>query len=135
MLKRFYIRRILEILWLGSLLLILAASFSSEGTKIAELASAGWWNFGHIPAYALFAGLTLIVVSQRIQLTFGSLATLAIGLGLVGLTIEILQPHFGRTASATDFAYDMLGILLAMAAFFFMGRGGHVWRFLARSDK
>lgn len=135
MLDRFYIRRLIEALWLGSLLLILAASFLSNGTKIVELATAGWWNFGHIPAYALFAGLTLIVVSQRIKLTFGLLAALAVGLGLFGLTIEVLQPHFGRTASATDFAYDMLGILLAMGAFFFMGRGGQVWRFLAKPGK
>ena len=135
MFERFYIRRVMEVLWLGSLLLILMASFLSDGTKIAEWATAGWWNFGHIPAYALFAGLTLVVVSQRIKPTFGLLASVAVGLGLFGLTIEVLQPHFGRTASVTDFAYDILGILLAMAAFFFMGRGGQVWRFLAKPGK
>ncbi len=135
MFERFHIRRIMEVLWLGSLLLILMASFLSDGAKIAALVTADWWNFGHIPAYALFAGLTLVVVSQRIRLTFGWLASVAVGLGLLGLAIEVLQPHFGRTASVTDFAYDILGILLAMVAFYFMGRGGQVWRFLAKPDK
>lgn len=131
----FYIRRAIEMLWLGSLLLILVASFLPDGTQIAELATAGWWNFGHIPAYALFAGLTLAVVAQRVALTFRLLATLAVGLGLFGWTIEVLQPHFGRTASVADVAYDIMGILLAMAVFFFMGRGGQVWRFLAKASK
>ena len=135
MFERFHMRRAIEVLWLGSLLLILAASFLPEGTKIAELATASWWNFGHLPAYALFGGLTLVVVSQRIPLTFGLLTSLAVGLGLFGLTIEILQPYFGRTASVADFAYDTLGILLAMAAFFFMGRGGQVRRLLAKPGK
>ena len=111
MFERMHIRRAVEVLWLAALLLILAASFLPEGTKIAELATAGWWTFGHIPAYALFAGLTLIVVSQRVRLNVGLLAILAVGLGLFGLTIEILQPHFGRTASQADFAYNILGIL------------------------
>ena len=135
MFKRFYIKRAVEALWLGSLLLILVASFLPEGTAIAELATAAWWNFGHIPAYALLAGLTLAVVSQRVTLTFGLFVGLAVGVALIGLTIEVLQPHFGRTASVADFAYDMIGILFAMVAFFFINRGGQVWRFLAKPSK
>lgn len=135
MFKRYHIKRIMGVLWLGSLLLILAASFLPEGAKIAELAHAGWWNLGHIPAYTLFAGLTLVVVAQRTSLTFGLLASLGIGIGLLGLIIEILQPHFGRTASVADLAYNILGVFLAMVAFFFMGRRGQMWRLLAKSSK
>ena len=135
MFERYHIKRITQVLWLGSLLLILAASFLPEGAKIAELVNAGWWNLGHIPAYTLFAGLTLVVVAQRTSLTFGLLARLGIGIGLLGLIIEILQPHFGRTASVADLAYNILGIFLAMAAFFFIGRGGQMWRLFAKPSK
>ena len=135
MFERFYIKRALEALWLLSLLLILVVSFLPEGTRIAALATADWWNFGHIPAYALFASLTLVVVSQRVKPTFGLFVGVIVGLGLFGLTVEVLQPYFGRTASVVDFAYDILGILLAMAVFFFINRGGQMWRLFAKPGK
>ena len=118
MLERFDVRVWLPAVWLGSLLTVVLVSLWPEGTRADEAIGAVWWNFGHVPAYAVLTMLTLLVTGQRFPLTSGRLLWMAVGLALLGLLMEVLQPYFGRTADVVDALYNLIGILLALGVFY-----------------
>lgn len=118
MTERFEVRHLLPAVWVGSLLIVVLVSLWPEGTQADEAISAVWWNFGHVPAYAVLTMLTILVSGQRFSLTLGRLVGLAVGLTLLGLLMEVLQPYFGRTADVMDAIDNVIGILLALGAFY-----------------
>ena len=118
MAERFDVRHLLPAVWVGSLLIVILASLWPEGARADEAIGAVWWNFGHVPAYAVLTMLTLLVAGQRFPLTLRRLVGLAVGLTLMGLLMEALQPYFGRTADVMDAIRNVIGILLALGAYF-----------------
>jgi VanZ family protein len=71
-------------------------------------------DIGHLLAYALLAGTTMLSV-PRLALTLSRGVGIAIMIGLLGLAIELLQPLAGRTTSIIDFTENVVGIVCGMA--------------------
>jgi VanZ family protein len=109
--------RLMPAIWVGSLLAVVLVSLWPAGGRVDE-AIGIWWNVGHIPAYGTLTLLTLLVVARRFPLTPGRLLWLGLGLFLLGMLMEVLQPYFGRSADIMDVLDNMVGILLAMGIFY-----------------
>lgn len=117
MAEHFEVRRLLPAVWAGSLLMVVLASLWPEGSRLDVVTEAAGGSFSHAPAYAWLTLLTLGMVAQRFHLTLGRLGWSAAGLSLLGILIEVLQPHFGRTADVADAIFNVIGILLAVAGY------------------
>lgn len=118
MVERFDVRQLLPAVWVGSLLIVVLMSLWPEGNRADAAIGAVWWNFGHVPAYAVLTMLTLLAAGQRFPLTSGRLLWLVVGLAVLGMLMEVLQPYFGRTADVVDAIYNLIGILLALGIFY-----------------
>lgn len=110
--------RSLLLAWLVLLVAIVIASLIPEDLSGRDLISSKWWNWGHMPAYALLAGLTALVAARSRRVTATLLFSIGVGVGMFGLAIELVQPWFGRTLSLRDFTYNAVGIVLALAVCF-----------------
>lgn len=116
--------RPLLIAWLVVFAAIVVASLIPEDLSGRELLSNRWWNWGHMPAYALLACMTVLLVARLRRVTVGLLLAVGAGVGAIGLLIEVVQPFFGRTLSVTDFAFNLLGVAIALLACFLMRDSG-----------
>lgn len=112
--------KIWSLLWVASLTIILVGSFLPENSRGSEMLSPQWWNLGHVPAYAVFAFSTLMVLSQRIRVTYWSISMTGAIVGLFGIVIELLQPYFGRMANVSDLYFDAVGLLIGVLGFVLM---------------
>jgi hypothetical protein len=97
-------------------------------SELADSVRPHIWNsidIGHLLAYALLAGTTMLSVPRQ-TLTLSRGAGIAIKIGLLGLAIELLQPLAERTTSIIDFTENVVGIVCGMAIlygyFFFSKR-------------
>lgn len=72
------------------------------------------WNFGHVPAYAVLAAATLLVLSKYRPVA--GMARILTGLAVLSLAavLELLQPLVGRTASIADVGYGALGAFVGV---------------------
>lgn len=115
--ERFDAKAWLPALWAGSLLTVVLASLWPETGRAEEAVGALWWNVGHVPAYGALTLLTLVVAGRRFPLSSGRSFGLALGLALLGLMLEMLQPYFGRTTDLLDALHNLFGVLLALGVF------------------
>ncbi len=109
-------------LWVLSLTTILIGSFLPDDAPASKAMSSVWWNLAHVPAYAIFAFSTLMVVSNKIRMTYFLILLTGVAVGLFSLGIELLQPSFGRMLSVVDFCYNFIGVLIALSAFVLLKR-------------
>jgi VanZ family protein len=116
--ERFDVKAWLPTLWVGSLLTVVLASLWPEAGRADEAMKTLWWNVGHIPAYGALTLLTLMVAGRRFPLSAPRSFGLALGLALLGLMLEVLQPYFGRTADPLDAMHNLFGVLLALGVFY-----------------
>jgi len=74
------------------------------------------WNFGHIPAFALFSVITLTISREWGGLATGRTVALSAGaLLLLAIASEWEQSQVGRGFSMVDVGSDMTGSLLGLA--------------------
>jgi VanZ family protein len=116
--ERFEARVWLPALWAGSLLSVVLASLWPEVGRADTAMETQWWNVGHVPAYGALTLLTLVVAGRRFPLSSGRSLGLALGLALLGMLLEVLQPYFGRTADVLDAIHNFFGVLLALGVFY-----------------
>ncbi len=93
-------------------LTIVVASFIPEDAPVAAYVSPVWGNTGHT---ALYMALTLCGISAMNgarRLPKALLAALIVS--VMGLSIELLQPLFGRQMSYLDFVNNETGVLAAV---------------------
>ena len=94
---------------------VIVGSFLPDNAPGNGVMSPRWWSMGHIPAYALLAFLTVMVVRTKTTSIFFSMIGAGLAVGLFGLGIELLQPFVGRMASVRDVSLNAIGILLGLA--------------------
>lgn len=73
----------------------------------------GKWNLGHAPAYATLVLCTIFAFS-KVKRAPINLVLIGLAISLLGGIIELLQPLVGRSTSLVDFAYNELGIGVAL---------------------
>jgi VanZ family protein len=96
-------------MWGLTFVSILILSLLPGGAPESDIGSSWIWNLGHVPAYAVLSGVTVLVLAKRGPVD--SSARWGIGLAVVSLAIalELLQPLVGRTASIADVGYGAFG--------------------------
>lgn len=113
-------QRSLLFAWFVLFIAIVIASLMPEKLPGQGFISSRWWNWGHMPAYALLAGLSAMVAARMQRVTVWLLLAIGIGVGTLGLAIELIQPWFGRSLSLRDFIYNTIGIVAALAVCFIL---------------
>ena len=99
------------------LLGVLAMSFMpSDSVDPLRLNIGNSVDIGHIVAYALLAGATMLSVPRQ-ALTLWRGVGIVFAISLLGLAIELLQPLAGRTTSVVDFTENEVGIVSGMTIF------------------
>ncbi len=101
-------------MWGLTLVSILVLSLLPADAPESEIGSSWIWNFGHIPAYAVLAGFTVLVLSKRGPVSHYARLRAGVAIVLVAVVLELVQPLVGRTASVTDIGYGALGALIGM---------------------
>lgn len=101
-------------LWLGVFLSIVFLSLLPSTTPASQIGSAWLWNLGHVPAYAALTVVTLSVVGRCAPLTQRRRILVGASVMLFAVGLELLQPFVGRTASLTDTAFTLLGVIAGM---------------------
>ena len=85
-------------------------------THFNERLARALWNFGHIPAFALFSVIALTIARERAGLATGRAIALSAGaLLLLAIATEWEQSRVGRGFSMLDVGSDMTGSLLGLA--------------------
>ena len=113
-----------KIVSLLALVSVLVLSFlPSELVNPIRLNIGNSVDIGHLVAYALLAGATMLSVPRQ-ALTLSRGAGIALMISLLGSAIELLQPLVGRTASVVDFTENVVGIVCGIAIF----HGYHFFR-------
>lgn len=77
----------------------------------------GTVDIGHILAYLLLTGTAMLSMSRQ-RLTPWRGAGIALGIGLLSLAVELLQPLAGRKTSFIDLTENMVGIFFGIAIFY-----------------
>ncbi len=105
---------ILAALVIGSFLLLVSFTFP-EGNRTFSAIQ----NFGHFLLFALLAWAALSIVLGFFRRQAVAVAVTGIVLMLLGLGVELFQTGLAnRSASMSDFALDVLGILVGCLFFF-----------------
>ncbi|KAB7622847.1 hypothetical protein [Alkalilimnicola sp. S0819] len=73
-----------------------------------------WTSAGHLPAYAVLTAAGAWARPGLLASRGASLALAAAGALLLGVSMELLQPLFGRQASWLDLGLNMLGVGLGL---------------------
>jgi uncharacterized membrane protein len=73
-------------------------------------------DIGHVLAYALLAGATMLSVPRQ-ALTLWRGVGIVFTISLLGIAIELLQPLVGRTTSVVDFTENEAGVAGGIAIF------------------
>lgn len=113
-------QRFIIVLWASCLLTIVIASFVPEHMPLARIGSSLWWNLGHMLAYTVFMFLSILLVGFRVGISTNILVVIALVLVFVSATIEMLQAFVGRTASISDLALNIFGVVAAIGIYRFM---------------
>ena len=101
-------------MWRLTFTSILVLSLLPGDTPESEIGSSWVWNFGHVPAYAVLAGTTLLALSRRGPVDRWVRWRTGMALVSLAVALELLQPLVGRTASAADVGYGALGAVVGM---------------------
>lgn len=106
---------VIEVVCLLCAMVVLLASFVPDGVK--PKLSALWINVGHVPAYFVFATLSASCVAVRREITLRRLLLVGAAVYAFSVTVECLQPLFGRTFSLVDLGLNAIGVTVAIAVF------------------
>lgn len=101
-------------MWGLTFLSILVLSLLPGGAPESDIGSSWIWNFGHLPAYAVFAGVTVLVLSKRGPVDTATRWRTGLAVVSMAIALELLQPLVGRTASLADVGYGALGAVMGM---------------------
>ena len=106
-------RKTVFLLWVATL--VFAALFFLGEGRFGLRSLDGFWDLGHLAAFALFAYM-LVTRSKRLSRSpFLTQLIVALGiLALVGLSIELLQLCVGRTFSWLDLSKDLVGTAIGI---------------------
>jgi len=84
--------------------------------------STGRSNLAHILAYALFTILTIRMFTAPSRFPLWRIWAAGVVTSLIGVTIEALQPLFGREMNFLDILYNELGVVVAFGLWFTIRR-------------
>lgn len=101
-------------LWGATFLSILTLSLLPSGRPESEIGSSWVWNFGHVPAYAALAAVTVLALSRRAPVDGPVRLKAGVAVLSLAVAIELVQPLVGRTASVKDVVYGGLGIVIGL---------------------
>ncbi len=101
-------------IWGLTFLSILVLSLLPGGAPESDIGFSWIWNFGHLPAYAVFAGVTVLVLSKRVPVDTATRWRAGLAVVSMAVALELLQPLVGRTASLADIGYGALGTVMGM---------------------
>jgi VanZ family protein len=122
--RTFSERAAFEIVAVLALVGVLVLSFlPSETVDPLRLKVGDSIDIGHVAAYAVLAGATMLSLARQ-ALTLGRGAAVVLSISLLGIAIELLQPMAGRTASVVDFAENEIGIAGGIVLFWAYRRVG-----------
>lgn len=91
---------------------ILALSLVPEVGLASGALAAPSTNWAHLPAYLLLSALATLYVAPR---SLRACARLGALLVIFGAVVELAQPLVGRSLSATDLVFNVLGVAAGIA--------------------